>query len=91
MSKETEKKETKTTALVITPNTLIPLGAVAGIISFCAWLTYISYTANANAKSIVELKKELKHKDTEIVKELREMNTRLSHIEGKLNGLRIKR
>lgn len=63
---------------ILGPETLLPVGAVltsAGtIVGFVIWLTTIHYTANAASQD-----------NNEILRQLREINTRLSRIEGRLD------
>lgn len=51
------------------------------VVGFILWLTEINATTKANAASINELRDYQK----QVYDELREMNQRLSRIEGKLN------
>lgn len=76
-----DKKSVK--PIIISEGTLIPLSMVISLFGVAAWITYVAYSTNANAQAI----QEMKSRDSQVVKELRAMNTRLSRIEGKLDGL----
>lgn len=77
--------------VVITEGTLFPMSLIISFLGGVLWISYVSYTANANASALSQMKDQIQAKDQAIIKELREMNTRLSRIEGKLNGLRRNR
>lgn len=65
---ECEKKQT-----VISEKTLLPLGVVVVLIGGIAWITNLSFQANASAKSVEK-----------VITRLDEISDRLSRIEGKL-------
>ena len=85
MSKEEIKKRGP---IIVSEGTLLPIGFVIILLGFSAWLTNVAYTAQANTTHL----QKLSSRDDAVLKELKEMNTRLSRIEGKMtNDLRNKR
>ena len=92
MNDKVEKnKKAKEATSVISEKTLVPLSLVITFLGFVGWLTYVAHTTNANARTIIEMKVNTSTSESKVVAQLIEMNTRLSRIEGKLNGLRIRR
>jgi len=61
----------------ITKDTLVPISLVITIVLVTVWLSQTHFTASANAKDIIEVKKDIKI--------IRRIDRRLSRIEGKLN------
>jgi hypothetical protein len=82
--KNENKNQQANSPIIVSKGTLVPISFVITIIGFSAWITYIAHTTNANAQSI----RDMNDNGSKVLIELRSMNTRLSRIEGKLNGLR---
>lgn len=61
----------------ISKETLIPISLVITIVIVTVWLSQTHFTTKANAKDIIEVKKDIKI--------IRRIDRRLSRIEGKLN------
>lgn len=61
----------------ITKDTVIPISLVITIVIVTVWLSQTHFTAKANAKAIIEVKKDIKI--------IRRIDRRLSRIEGKLD------
>ena len=77
--------EKKDKPIVISEKTLLPISFVLVILGFAAWLGYVAQVSVANTASIHDIKSYSLKKEDAIVKELKEINTRLSKIEGKLS------
>jgi len=67
--------------LIISKNTGVSIGLLLVVVAIVFWTSQTSFTANANAASI--LKSDGKYEN--ILTELKTINTRLSTIEGKLD------
>lgn len=68
----------------ITSKTMVPISLVVSLLGGGGWLTKVHSTVEKNAVAISEIKQELKEKEEDKTRLLREINTRLSRIEGKL-------
>lgn len=72
----------------ITEKTLVPLSIIGAcaviLIGGVFWFSQVYSLSHANAQSISESKKDSKDYHKEVLKELKDINTRLSRIEGKL-------
>lgn len=68
----------------ITGKTMVPISLVVSLLGGGGWLTKVHSTVERNAVAIQEMKTELKDQESDKTRLLREINTRLSRIEGKL-------
>lgn len=66
--------------VAITGKTMVPISLVISLIGGSGWMTKVHSTVEKNTAQISEVKE----KEEETLKVLREINTRLSRIEGRL-------
>lgn len=70
---------------VLSKETLVPISLVISGIGFVVWLTTMFMQGNANAHDIREIKAKSAQNNDKVFDELKEINRRLSNIEGKLS------